>query len=418
MLKIKLITILCAFILLPLTLNASGTITGTLSSPSTSVPIRSATLSFSLSQAGVDVTNTYNLATTPVYCATDSTGSVKGIADPLVAPSGSAVNSGGSLSGTYYAKYVYHSTIGLNDYTTNPSPVLSISVVNPNNAITFTPPTLHPQNATGYDIYVGVVNGSEKLQHQVVGFTSYTLTSFNGSGSALPTNNTVCSFTFNDAIIPSYTTYRVTVTDQRGNAISGFPQSWYLSGASVNIGSVIPISTNSARFQTPILSNPLSSYAIQSINSPLTLNDFNLSAGNLVIDGTSTLNGALHVTTGATTLDGGLTTTSSTINGRVNTTFFDKTSANNLTLGAANTNFIVGSAQINCLDTTGWQAGSIVTLVFESSITVKNLQSCTTPFKALNLAGAADFNAVNKGVLSLVLFEGSIAWNEVSRSVN
>jgi hypothetical protein len=91
--------------------------------------------------------------------------------------------------------------------------------------------------------------------------------------------------TFNDAIIPSYTSYYVSAIDVSGNKISGFPQSWYLSGSTINIGSNIPISSSTAKFQTPILSNPLSSFATQSINSPLTLNGFALSAGNTNIGG-------------------------------------------------------------------------------------------------------------------------------------
>lgn len=275
-------------ILLPAIALGSGTITGILTSPTTSVPIQNASLSFALSQAGVDVTNTYALATTPVTCATSVTGSVVGIKDPVIAPIASANAAGGSLSGIYYVKIAYYDVTSPTALVTGPSPVLSVSVSGGNNRISITAPALHPFRAIGYKVYVGTVSGSETLQATTLGWGSTTVSSYS-VGSALPTNTTACTMTFNDAIIPSFTSYYVTVTDSRGNAVSGFPQAWYLSGTSINIGSSIPIASSTARFQTPILSNPLSSYATQSINSPLTLNGYALSSGNLTITGSQTI---------------------------------------------------------------------------------------------------------------------------------
>jgi hypothetical protein len=185
------------------------------------------------------------------------------------------------LSGTYFIKIAYYDAGAL---VTGPSPVLSVNVIGPNNTISITGPVLHPFRAIGYKVYVGTVSGSETFQATTSGFGSTTLTAYS-VGTALPTNTTTCTMTFNDAIIPSYTSYYVSAIDVSGNKISGFPQSWYLSGSTINIGSNIPISSSTAKFQTPILSNPLSSFATQSINSPLTLNGFALSAGNTNIGG-------------------------------------------------------------------------------------------------------------------------------------
>lgn len=274
---LTLMVLLFALVSLPPCTYASGTITGTLTSPSTSVPIGNASISLSLSQAGVDVTQTYNLASTPVICATSPIGGVVGIKDPLIAINASAITSTGSLSGTYYVKYVYYDAAG---HVTGPSPSLSVIVNSPNNTIAINAPTLHPFGAVGYKIYAGTISGSETLQSSVSGWGSFNLTAYS-AGSALPTNTTTCTLTFNDAIIPPYTSYYVAITTSAGNLVSGFPQAWYLTGSTVNIANIIPVSSQNVRFQNPILSNPLSQYATQSINSPLTLNGFTLNTGSL-----------------------------------------------------------------------------------------------------------------------------------------
>lgn len=268
------------FFLLPSSLSASGSVVGTLTTPSTSVPVRNASISFALSQAGIDIGSGYNLASSPVICSTDIAGAVKGVNNPLIAPSVNPITSTGSLSGTYFVRYTY---IDSDTHQTLASPSFPVTVNLPNNTFVVTAPTLHPFKAVGYDVYVGTVSGSEVRQGGVSGWTNYTLTSYNSGGGALPaSNNTVCTMTFNDSIIPPYTSYYVTVITSSGNNLSGFPQSWYLSGSSVNIGSIVPVSSQNVRFQNPILSNPLSSYATQSINSPLTLNGFSITAGTFI----------------------------------------------------------------------------------------------------------------------------------------
>lgn len=297
----NLIHLLLVLTLIPSGVFASGTITGTLTTPTISVPLSNVSISLTLSQAGVDVTNTYNLATTPVQCATDSIGSVRGIKDPLIQPIASATNSGGTLSGGYFAKIAY---FDLSGNITYPSPVLSVNVTGPNNAITFTAPSLHPFSAIGYKTYLGLTSGSEKLQSTVTGWGSSIITTYNGSGTAVPTSNsTVCTLTFNDSIIPSYTTYTVSILNSNGGLVGGFPQSWYLSGTTLNIASIIPVSNINVKYQTPILSNPLSSYATQSINSPLTLNGFAFSSGSNTTTGNMSVSGALTVT-GASSIGG------------------------------------------------------------------------------------------------------------------
>lgn len=289
----KLFFLVSLFLLFASTAKASGTVTGTLTSPTTSVPVPNASLTFTLSQSGVDVSNTYALSTTPVTCATGSDGVIVGIKNPLLQAVAAASNGAGSLSGTYYLVIEY---VNLAGQHTLGSPVVSINVTGPNNAITFTAPTLHPFSAVGYKIYVGTVSGTYHLQTTVSGWGTYVLTSYNASGGPPVINNTTtCTFTFNDAIIPSYTTYNVSISNVNGSNVGGFPQTWYLQGSSVNIANILPVTNQSARFPTPILANPLSSYAVQSINSPLTLNGYALNVGTITDSGDLSVSGNLNI---------------------------------------------------------------------------------------------------------------------------
>lgn len=300
--------------------DASGTVTGLLTSPTTSVPLANTSISFNLSQAGVDVTQSYNIATTPVTCGTDSTGNVRGITDPLTQLSATSVNTTGSLSGVYYLKYEYYDASGNH---TSGSPSVSVNVIGPNNALSITGPSLHPFSAIGYTVWASQVSGSEKLQTTVSGFGSTSITVLSTGGSTISlTNTTVCTLTFNDSIIPPFTSYRVNITNPNGTSVSGYPQNWYLAGSTVNISTIIPVTNQNARFQNPILSNPLSSYATQSINSPLTLNGFALTTGSIIgqsgslsIIGNTSLTGNLIVTGTQTQIGNETVTGNETISG-------------------------------------------------------------------------------------------------------
>lgn len=94
----------------------------------------------------------------------------------------------------------------------------------------------------------------------------------------------------------------------------------------------------------------------------------------------------------------------------------DTAAANNLTLPAnGNVIVITGATQINLLDTTGWQNGSIVTLQFASNPVVKYNQTTSSTFSKILLAGAADFSATANDTLTLTLI-GSV-WYEIGRAV-
>lgn len=92
-------------------------------------------------------------------------------------------------------------------------------------------------------------------------------------------------------------------------------------------------------------------------------------------------------------------------------------SANNLTLGLdGNTFHITGTTTINAITIANWQAGSVIRLIFDGSVTVKNNTAGGGGTAVMKLAGAADFSATADDVLTLV-YDGT-SWFEQSRSVN
>lgn len=286
------------FLTLSLTtyIHASGSIVGVLTTPNTSIPISNATFTFNLSQAGITIDNSYALTTTPINCYTGNTGSVVGLPDPIVQAIATPQVGVGSLAGNYYVRIAYYNG---STYSA-PSPSLLVNVGGSNNSIIVLQPNLKPANASGFKVYMGTVAGSETYQQTVVGVLNTATLNTYTVGAALPINNSVCSFTFNDAIIPVGTNYQVNVITSNGNKVSGYPQTWHLSGSIINISSIYPIAgTSQVRYANPILSTPLSNYATQSINSDLTLNNFKLTTiGSITL--VPVLFNALPACTGST----------------------------------------------------------------------------------------------------------------------
>jgi len=92
----------------------------------------------------------------------------------------------------------------------------------------------------------------------------------------------------------------------------------------------------------------------------------------------------------------------------------DVVSANDISLGNDGNFFdITGTTQINTIDVTGWNAGSLIVLQFDASATVKHATAGTGA--QLNLSGSIDFSATAGDTLVLV-YDGTV-WREVSRTV-
>lgn len=92
------------------------------------------------------------------------------------------------------------------------------------------------------------------------------------------------------------------------------------------------------------------------------------------------------------------------------------TAANNLVLTRdGNCWQISGATQINLLDTTGWQDGAVVRLVFLGAPTVKHNQALSGTNAPILLAGGVDFVASANDTLTLMRIGNS--WYECSRAV-
>lgn len=90
--------------------------------------------------------------------------------------------------------------------------------------------------------------------------------------------------------------------------------------------------------------------------------------------------------------------------------------ANDLTLGFGGNLFhITGATQINAIITSFWQAGSEITLIFDSTPTVKHNTAGGAGTAKILLAGAADFVATANDLLCLI-YDGT-SWFEKGRSV-
>ena len=91
----------------------------------------------------------------------------------------------------------------------------------------------------------------------------------------------------------------------------------------------------------------------------------------------------------------------------------DIASANNATIPLdGNYHDVTGTTQINTLSTTGVQAGSMITLQFDSTPTVKHQTTGTGA--QFDLLGDSDFVAVAGYTLTLV-YDGTF-WKEIART--
>ncbi len=263
-----------SFAALPILLASllrAGTLTGRFELPLSNQSLAGATLQLTLSQAAT-LPGSFAVVPSTVACYTTRDGSVVGLPDPVAALSITAQSGIGALpAGTYFVQWTYISPGG----SSLPGPSASYVLTSPGELL-ISPPALQPAAATGYAIFIGSSAGSLSLQYSGP-FTSYAQSAALASGAAPPTvNSSLCSLVFNDSTVPAPTYYVATLTDAQGNLLAGFPQSWYLSGSSVDVSQLIPLSTNpSVRFPQPILASP-SSASPQSLASPLNLNGFAL----------------------------------------------------------------------------------------------------------------------------------------------
>lgn len=242
-------------------------------------PVANGTLALALSQAAV-VPGSYAVAAQSVACFTSTDGSVVGAPNPLLAPTGGPFAGSFTVpAGTYYAELAY---IGTGSQTTLVSPEVKWTLTAAGYLVVFAP-ALSPANATAYAVYIGTTPGGETLQGTAALGQEYVQSTPLVSGAGLPVSNTfTCSIAGNDTLMPAYTYYTATLSDVNGNVLAGYPQNWYISGGTLDVSQILPLSSNPAvRFPQPILAQPASPVA-QSLASALNMNGYNLqTSGNV-----------------------------------------------------------------------------------------------------------------------------------------
>ena len=265
----------------------AGTVTGTLLGPS-GLPVKNATLTFNLQQAGLMV-GTGSVVPGSAACYTSTDGSVVGVPNPLSLPSTSITYGSGSMAaGIYYVVYTFYDSAG---HRSLPSPELQVQLTG-TGSLLIAPPASFPPNAAGITVFAGTVSGQETGQGNTVGPTEV----FNqdetpvSAPTLLPTSNTtVCNMAFNDTIIP-YSGYNVSLVSSGGNAYPGWPQVWQLNGGlsgTVNISNGAPLWNGTIIYPQPVMAQPLN-HGPQSISGPLNLSGYDLVDTGAVGIGTST----------------------------------------------------------------------------------------------------------------------------------
>ncbi|HLW52941.1 MAG TPA: hypothetical protein VKW06_08860 [Candidatus Angelobacter sp.] len=250
-----------------------GTIVGQIQT-TTSGPVVEGTLTFSLTQAAV-IGGSAVVVPSQVSCYTDAFGNVVGEPDPLVHPVVTTNTSSGTLAaGTYFTVIAYVDATGTTFYSPETTTVLSAQ-----GSLIVAAPARQPAGATSYKVFIGTSLLTETLQGSVTvspgSWASFTQSATLSVGSPLPnSNSTICKIAFNDQMVPTFTSYVVSLTDQFGSPISGFPQTWYLSGGvggTINLSQGTPLYSGVVQYPSAIVATPVGG-ATQSIAGGLNIN--------------------------------------------------------------------------------------------------------------------------------------------------
>ena len=267
---------------------AQVTLTGTIGGAN-GLPASNYTMTLVPSQQGFIAGCQVNIPTNNT-CATSTDGSVVFLPNPQTATVNTTSGSGSLGSGVYYTVYAWYYQPASTVLYTLPSPetvqTLSIAgslVVNP-------PSSGVPAGALGMAVYISTVSGAEKLQGYTTGSASFVQSTALASGANVPASNTtVCAVTANDSIWPTGTGYNVSLTDQYGNPVPGYPMQWQFMGAgsTINLSNGLPYYHGVVYYPVPILSAP-ANHGQQSISGPLSLGGYNLTGVGKLGVGTGT----------------------------------------------------------------------------------------------------------------------------------
>ena len=236
---------------------------------SSGLPAQNATLTFQPSQVFFVAGSQVVVAQS--QCATDVSGLVVGVGNPLSPPRGSAQVSGTLPVGNYYIKFTWYDQFGAQ---TLPSPEIAVQLTAVGELQILPPIGNGPPNATGMDVYIGTAPGGETLQGQTTSTTAQFTQAVPLVAGATPPilNSTACRVIANDAGWPTGTGYTVSLTDASGNTLFSYPEMWQFfgPGSTYNLSQGIPYYHGQVTYPVPILTTPYN-HNIQSISSPVSL---------------------------------------------------------------------------------------------------------------------------------------------------
>lgn len=204
-------------------------------------------------------------------CATDSTGVVVGVRNPLTATPVAVGYTGTLPIGNYWVEATWYDSYG---NQTLASPAASAQLTAQGQLVVSPPSGGAPANAIGMDVYIGTSVSALAYQGQTTAVTaSFTQSTALATGVAPPTRNgTVCQVVANDAGWPTGTGYQFSMTDPSGNTLPGYPVlvQFLGPGSAYNLSSGLPYYNGRVIYPVPVLTQP-TNHNMQSINGPLSM---------------------------------------------------------------------------------------------------------------------------------------------------
>ncbi len=279
--------ILCA--LLPLIARAQYippyvVVTGALSGAG-GIAAANGTLTFMPSQ--VFFVGGTSVVVNEAQCATDVSGNVVSIGNPVTGPRVSPQYSGPLPAGNYYVEFAWYDQFG---GVTLPSPEVVVTLSAAGEVRVLPPIGAGPPNAEGMNVYIGGEPGTETYQgHTTTPTALYTQASPLVTGAILPpANTTACRVVANDSGWPTGTGYNVSLIDASGNTLFSYPELWQFLGAgsTFNLSNGIPYYHGQVTYPTPVLTIPLN-HNLQSISGPINMTNYPLVNVSAIGIGTS-----------------------------------------------------------------------------------------------------------------------------------
>lgn len=249
-------------------------LTGTLTS-STGLPAKNATLTLTPSFTPLLVAGS-QVVVSAGQCATDASGALVGVGNPLAAPRVTPQFSGTLIPGNYYVRFTWYDQFGAQ---TLPSTEVAIQLTATGELQILPPVGTGPPQATGMNVFIGTNKGGETYQGQTTSLTAqYTqATALNTTSNAPPiSNGTACRVVANDAAWPTGTGYQASLIDVSGNTLFNYAELWQFNGpgSTYNLSQGIPYYHGQVTYPVPVLTLPYN-HNPQGIMSALSFNGYN-----------------------------------------------------------------------------------------------------------------------------------------------